>query len=119
MWLSVDVLEAIIETEVRHKCLLSIHVFCGCFQVQLSEILDGWAFCYRRKGPKSCCFLVKSQFLHVLVVWTSDLAPCLYSEIVLFIDFVPLELLLTFFISYLVFILCACRMNGPFIAESI
>jgi hypothetical protein len=64
-----------------------------------------------QKGPKSCCFLVKSQFFHVFVVWTSDFAPCFYSKIVLFIDFALFKLLLAFFYTYLVFILCACRMG--------
>ena len=113
MWLSIDVLEAIIETGVGNKYLLSIQwVFSSAI---------GWntwrlGILLPQKGPKSCCFLVKSQFFHVFVVWTSDFAPYLYSKIVLFIDFALLKRLLTFFNTYLVFILCACRMGhllGP------
>ncbi len=84
--------------------------------MQLSEILDGWAFCYRRKAQNRAVPSSKVSFFTFFVVWTSDFARCLYSKIVLFIDFALLKLLLTFFTTYLVFILCACRMGhllGP------
>ena len=59
MWLRIEVLEAIIETGVGHKYLLSLQ---WCFQVQLGEILDGWAFCYRRKAQNRAFPRKKSVF---------------------------------------------------------
>ena len=63
MWLSIDVLEAIIETGVGHKHLLSIQ---WVFQVRLGEILDGWAFCYRRKAQNRAVSSSKVSFFTFL-----------------------------------------------------
>jgi len=81
-----DALQAIIITGVGHEYPLSIW---WVFKVQKSGILGAWTFCYRGKtqNPKSCCFLVESQFFHVFKVWATDFALCLYERIVLYINF--------------------------------
>ena len=66
---------------------------------------------YRPKILLFHCFLVKTQFFHVFDGRTTDFATCLYGKIAFFVDFAHLQLLLTFFDTCLVFILCADRMK--------
>ena len=58
----------------------------GCFQVQSSEILDGWTLCYREKAQNPAVFSLKAIF-HVFEVRTTECAQWLYGETFLFINF--------------------------------
>ena len=71
MWLSIDVLEAIIETGVGHKYLLSIQwVFLKCNRVKYLTV----GHFVTAERPKIVLFpRQKSFFFHIFVVWTSDL----------------------------------------------
>ncbi len=85
--------------------------FGGCFQVQLSEILDCWTFCYRRKAQNRAVSSSKVSFFTFTGSGRPILPHVYIAESFSLLFFEPCELLLTLFKTHLVVILCACRMG--------
>ncbi len=80
--------------------------FSGFFQVQLGEILGGWAFCYRRKAQNLAVSSSKVSFFTFSWSGRPILPHVCMAKLFLVIHFALKKLLLTFFNTYLVFILC-------------